>query len=111
MPSGLPFAATRDGLRVAVRLSPRAAMDRVMGLAAEADGGRALKVAVTAAPEDGKANEALLRLLARVCGVPRRDLAVVTGRTDRRKVVHVAGDPAALAPRLEEALSPWLTLA
>ena len=110
MPSGLPFAATGDGLRVAVRLSPRAAADRVVGLAADADGARVLKVAVTAVPEDGKANEALLRLLARLCRVPRRDLAVVIGRTDRRKVVHVAGDPAALASRLAEALGPWLTL-
>jgi uncharacterized protein len=105
----LPFAPAQDGVRLAVRLTPRASADRIMGLAEDVDGGATLRVAVTAAPEAGKANDALLRLLARLLRVPRRDLSVMLGASDRRKLVHVAGDPATLSSRLEEVLRPWLT--
>jgi uncharacterized protein len=104
----LPFAAAPGGVRVAVRLAPKSAADRVLGLAAEANGGVALKVAVTAPPEAGKANDALLRFLARLWRVPKRDLSLVLGHADRRKVVHVAGDPEALCRTIEEGLRPWL---
>jgi uncharacterized protein len=103
----LPFSAVADGVRLAVRLTPKASAERIVGLADEADGGVVLKVAVTAAPENGKANAALLRLLARVFGLPPRDFSVVRGATDRRKVVAVTGAPAALAARITEGLRPW----
>ena len=79
-----------------IRLTPKAARDRIDGLMPIADGGTALKVAVTAAPEDGRANDALLRLLAKEWKLPRRDLDLVQGMTDRRKVVRVSGDSQAL---------------
>ena len=102
-----PFALADDGVRLQVRLAPKASAERVIGLAAEADGGVALKIAVTAAPEAGKANDALLALLARLLRVPKRDLTLARGAGDRRKLVHVAGDPAALAARLADVLKPW----
>jgi uncharacterized protein (TIGR00251 family) len=102
-----PFARAADGVRLAVRLAPKASAERILGLADEADGGVALKIAVTAAPEAGKANDALLAFLARLLRVPKRDLTLAQGANDRRKLVHVAGDPALLAQRLEEALGPW----
>ena len=49
------------------------------------------KVRVTAPPEAGKANEAVLRLLADALGVRRRDLALTSGRTSRDKVVTLSG--------------------
>jgi uncharacterized protein (TIGR00251 family) len=109
MASPLPFAAAPDGLRLAVRLTPKASAARIIGLAREADGGVALKVAVTAPPEAGKANDALLGLVAELLDVRRRDVTLALGATNRRKLVHVAGDPTALARRLEEVLQPWLT--
>jgi len=109
MASPLPFAAAPDGLRLAVRLTPKASAARITGLAREADGGVALKVAVTAPPEAGKANDALLGLVAELLDVRRRDVTLALGTTNRRKLVHVAGNPAALARRLEEVLQPWLT--
>ncbi len=102
-----PFAETADGVRLAVRLTPKASAERIIGLADEADGGVVLKVAVTAAPENGKANAALVRLLARSFGLPARDFAVVRGVSERRKVVAVSGAPAALAARIREGLRPW----
>jgi hypothetical protein len=109
MASPLPFAAAPDGLRLAVRLTPKASAVRIIGLAPEADGGMALKVAVTAPPEAGKANAALLALVAELLDLKQRDVTLALGATHRRKLVHVAGDPAALARRLEEVLQPWLT--
>jgi uncharacterized protein (TIGR00251 family) len=82
-----------DGLRVAIRLSPRARTDRLVAVAAAAEGGRVLKATVTAPAQAGRANEALLQLLARIWHLPRRDLSIVAGSTSRNKTVRVAGDP------------------
>ena len=107
MPERQPFAEVADGVRLAVRLTPKASLERIVGLAEEADGGVVLKVAVTAAPEGGKANAALLKLLARAFRLPARDFAVARGLSDRRKIVAVTGPPAALAARIAEGLRPW----
>jgi uncharacterized protein YggU (UPF0235/DUF167 family) len=100
-----PLAAAASGVRVAVRLIPRGRADRIDGVARLADGTPALRVSVRAPPEDGRANEALLRLLAVYWGLPRRDLTVVAGLRSRNKSVHVAGDPAALLARLGAAIA------
>lgn len=96
-----PFRAAQDGLRVRVRLTPRAADDRIDGLALEADGSTAIKVAVTAPPADGRANAALIRFLAAAWRLPRSRISLVAGAADRRKTLHVAGEPEALRGRLE----------
>jgi uncharacterized protein YggU (UPF0235/DUF167 family) len=91
-----------DGLRVAIRLSPRARSDRLAAVAASVGGGRVLKATVTAPAEAGRANAALLQLLANAWKVPRRDLSIIAGFTSRNKVVRVTGDPL----RLVEQLAP-----
>jgi len=95
----------RDGLRVAVRLSPAAKTDRLIGLAASAAGEYTLKATVTAPARDGRANEALLRLLARAWELPRRDLSIVAGLASRNKTVRVAGDPQWLSAQLAGAIA------
>jgi len=57
--------------------------------------------------ENGKANAALLKLLARAFRLPARDFAVLRGASDRRKVVAVSGAPGALMTRIMEGLRPW----
>lgn len=91
-----------DGLRVAIRLSPRARTDRLVAVAASTESGCVLKATVTAPAEAGRANEALLQLLARAWHVRRRDLSIRAGSTSRDKVVHIAGDP----QRLVELVAP-----
>lgn len=108
MAAALPFATADGGIRLAVRLTPRASAERILGLAADADGRVALKVAVTAPAEGGRANDALMALIAKALRLPRRDVTLALGATNRRKLVHIAGDPAALAHRLEEVLHPCL---
>ena len=61
--------------------------------------GEGWKVRVTAAPEDGKANEAVLRLLAERVGVPRVNLKLVSGPSSRDKIVELTGVDAAEAER------------
>jgi uncharacterized protein len=95
-----PLKPAPDGLRVAIRLSPRARSDRLLGIAATAGGGRVVKASVTAPARDGRANEALLRLLAQAWRLPRGDLSIVAGITSRNKTVRVAGDPHQLIGRL-----------
>ncbi|MGE0718828.1 MAG: DUF167 family protein [Alphaproteobacteria bacterium] len=80
-------------MRLAVRLTPRASADRLLGVACEADGTPVLRAQVTAAPEDGKANAALVALLAKRWRVPRSSVAVIQGATARRKLLLVTGDP------------------
>ncbi len=96
----MPFAAAAGGVRVAIRLTPRARADRIDGVIRAADGAPVLKASVTAPPAEGRANDALLALLAKSWGVPRRDLALIGGAKSRNKTVHVDGDPAELLQRL-----------
>jgi hypothetical protein len=101
-----PFAAAAGGgVRVAIRLTPRARADRLDGIARLADGVPVLKVSVTAPPVEGRANDALLQLLAKEWNVPRRDLAIVGGLKSRSKTVRIAGEPAFLLKRLGAALA------
>ena len=72
--------------RLELRVVPGARRPGVVGRH-----GSSWKVRVAPAPEGGRANDALVRLLAETLGLPRRDIAVVAGRTSRDKVVTVAG--------------------
>jgi uncharacterized protein (TIGR00251 family) len=92
-------------VRVAVLVSPKASRDRIVGGVVEANGRRLLKIAVRAAPEGGKANDAVIELLAKAVRLPRRDLEVRTGAASRRKTVLVSGDPALLLKRLDTLLA------
>jgi uncharacterized protein len=103
--SASPFAEAANGVRVRIRLTPRASANRLAGLVAEADGGVALKVTVTAVAEDGKANAALLDLLAGFWRLPKRNLALIAGATSRRKLVHIAGDTTSLLRMLERSIA------
>jgi hypothetical protein len=87
-----------SGVTVDLRVQPRArraALD-------PADG--ALKVQVTAPPEDGKANAAVIALLAEAWRLPKSSFDVIKGQTTRAKTVRVVGEPAAIAERVRE----WL---
>jgi uncharacterized protein len=103
--SETPLSAAADGVRVAIRLTTRGRGERVEGVVRGADDAAALQVSVTAPPAEGRANDALLRLLAKEWGIPRRDLAIVSGLKSRSKTVHVAGNPEALLARLKAALA------
>jgi len=99
--AALPLSELPGGIRVAVRLTPRASRDAVHGLAREADGSGALRVSVTAPPEDGKANAALIKLLAKSWRIPKSSISIASGATSQRKTVLVAGERPAIRKTLE----------
>ena len=90
------FRAEGDGQVITARVSPKASRDAVVGVMPTPDG-EALKISVTAPPDKGKANAAVAALLAKSFGVAKSSVTLMAGETDRRKVLHVAGDPAQLA--------------
>lgn len=100
MPADAPWRAQEDALVVQVRLTPKGGRDAVDGVETLSDGRPVLKARVRAAPEDGKANDALLRLIAGICGVPARNVALTGGATSRLKTLRIDGDPQALAATL-----------
>lgn len=99
--SALPLTALPEGVRLAVKVTPKASREGIQGLARGADGTAALKVSLTAPPEDGKANAALIKLLAKAWGVPKSSISIASGAASRRKTVLVAGDRPAIQRKLE----------
>ncbi len=96
----LPVEAVADGVRVTLRVTPRASRNRIDRVRLDAAGRPHLLVRVSAPPERGKANAAVVKLLAKAWGVPRSRLSVAAGVRGRCKTVHVAGDASWLLERL-----------
>lgn len=91
-------------MRLAVRLSPKAARDLIGGIEERPEGSY-LKASVRAVPENGAANEALIRLVAEWAGVPRRDVTLASGGRARYKQIEIAGAAADIERRLRKALA------
>jgi uncharacterized protein len=90
---------------VAIRLRPGAKADRLVAVAPGAGGRQELVASVTEPPQNGRANEALLRLLASVWRLPPRDLRIVTGSAGRHKMVQITGDPQQLLTYLADLIA------
>ncbi len=83
-----------------VKVQPKARRPGLQGLVAGVDGPR-LKLAVTEAPEDGRANAAVCATVAKALGLPGHAVAVRHGTTNREKTLALTGDPALLMAKLE----------
>jgi|SRR4051794_19733521 uncharacterized protein (TIGR00251 family) len=82
----IPIRDTAAGATFSIRVHPRAKKNAITGLI-----GDALKVALTAPPVEGKANEACMRFLADLLQVPRASISIAAGESARNKVIRVAG--------------------
>jgi len=82
--------------RLVVRLTPRAGADRIEGWARDGSGRAYLKARTTAAPADGKANQALERLIARALDVPPSRVRIASGASARVKTLVIEGADEAL---------------
>lgn len=96
-PAERPWRMENGALRLMVRLTPRGGKDAVEGVEVRDDGRPVLKARVRAAPENGEANVALARLLAKTLGVAASQVAVTAGHTARIKTLTIAGDAGVLA--------------
>ncbi len=83
-----------------IRVQPGASHEGVEGPVALPDGRMALAVRISAPPEGGKANAALVKLLAKTWRLSKSAITIVTGHGHRQKTLLVAGDPADLEPKL-----------
>jgi uncharacterized protein len=100
-PRKWPWAARTDGLTLHVRLTPKSSRDTLEGVETLADGQSVLKARVRAVPEDGKANDALIALVAKSLKIPVSRLRIASGASSRHKVLALEGDAADLAMKLE----------
>jgi hypothetical protein len=96
-----PLRIRDDGIDLFVRLTPKSSVDRLEGVETAADGRSHLKARVRAVPENGAANHALERLVAKTLGVPASTVSVVAGGTARLKTLRIAGDPKVLERSVE----------
>ena len=96
----MPYTAIAGGLRLAVRLTPRAAHNRVDGVVIGADGRAVLQIRLTAPPVEGAANQALIAFLAKALAMRQSDVTIRSGQKGRLKIVDLAGDATTLATRL-----------
>ena len=96
-----PYAAIEGGVRLALRLTPRAARNGVDGIAQDAEGRPLLKLRLVAPPVEGAANEALIAFLAKTLCLRKADITIRSGETGRIKILHLAGDSATLLERLD----------
>jgi uncharacterized protein (TIGR00251 family) len=83
---------------LAVYVCPRSSDDAVLGWRQAPDTGLCpeLSVRLRAAPTDGKANDALIRLLARELRVPKSGIVIKSGHASRHKLLQIAGEQSAL---------------
>ncbi|PYX87302.1 MAG: hypothetical protein DMG68_12225 [Acidobacteria bacterium] len=77
---------TSSGATFAVKLHPRARKNAITG-----EVGNALKVALTAPPLEGRANEACIEFFANLLDVPRSSVTIAAGQNCRNKIIRIAG--------------------
>lgn len=82
----IPLHETAGGVSFAVKVHPRAKKNAIVG-----ELGDALKIALTAPPIEGRANEACVEFFANLLKVPRSSVTIASGESSRRKVIRVAG--------------------
>jgi hypothetical protein len=95
----IPIRDSPVGATFAVKVHPRAKKDAITGVV-----GDALKLALTAPPVEGRANEACIEFFAKLLSVPRSSVTIAAGQSRRQKVIRVAGMSAvAVAEQLRTA--------
>jgi len=97
----IPFTETARGVTFAVKVHPRARKNAITGTV-----GDALKLALTAPPLEGRANQAVIEFFAELFQIPRSSVTIASGETSRNKVVRIAGlGRTAVEQRLAAALA------
>ena len=100
-----PWRYSTGGISIALRVTPRGGRDDIDGIETLANGRAVVKVRVRAIAEGGEANRAVTELLARVLGVPKARVKLLSGATSRLKQVAVDGDPKSLGETLRKLTS------
>lgn len=102
--SDVPYQIGPDGMVLHVRLTPKGGRDAIDGIETLSDGKLVLKARVRAVPEDGKANDALITLIAKTFGVSASHVTLEAGATSRIKTLKIMGDAAELVRAIDAAV-------
>ncbi|MBT3989092.1 MAG: DUF167 domain-containing protein [Rhodospirillaceae bacterium] len=86
------FKVEKGALCFDLKLTPKAKQNAITGVARDADGSAYLKASVTAVPEKGKANTALIKLLAGEWKIAKSQITISRGQTNTRKTIEIAGE-------------------
>jgi uncharacterized protein len=97
---------TADALEISVRATPKGGRDALDGTVILSDGREVLKIRVRAAPEDGAATAAVIKVLAAAAGIAPSAVRLTSGGTARLKVFRLTGDVPAMRAALDRALAP-----
>ena len=98
------FELHKKGLMIRVRISPNSSSCAVNGIMDSADGAKLLKISLKSVPEKGKANKELIDFLAQKMRIPKIDIELVSGETQRVKKILFYGE----AKLLKKQLYNWL---
>ncbi|WDI30467.1 DUF167 family protein [Hyphococcus flavus] len=94
------FSLRKNGAVLFIRVSTNAKKDDIVGVWRGPDGEERLSIRVMSPPDKGKANKAIIALLANAVDEPKSALTIASGETSRLKTVEMLADPATLAERL-----------
>jgi uncharacterized protein (TIGR00251 family) len=97
----IPIHESAKGIAFAVKVHPRARKNAITGTV-----GNALKLALTAPPVEGRANQAVIEFFAELFAIPRSSVTIASGETSRNKVVRISGlNRTTVEQRLSETLN------
>jgi len=82
----IPVHESANGITFAVKVHPRARKNAITGIV-----GNALKLALTAPPVEGRANQAVIEFFAELFAIPRSSVTIASGDTSRNKIVRISG--------------------
>ena len=85
-----------------MRVTPNAGLDRIEGVEVRDNGQAVLRLRVKAVPDKGKANQAVMALVADALGIAKGKVSLIAGETARLKTLSVEGDGPLLAGRLDK---------
>lgn len=96
------YETTPQGLRLRIRLTPSGRKDGIDGVMQDANASGVLKASVTKPPEGGKANQALIKMLAKEWKLAKSSIEVIQGLTSRNKIILISGDAATLYTHIDD---------
>lgn len=99
------FRLEKDHVALFLRVTPNASKNEIRGLWRGPEGEDRLVIRVTAPPDKGRANKAVVKLIAATLGLPKSSVSITAGEKDRLKTVAIEGDSGDIIERLEALLS------
>ncbi len=92
---------SKVGIKIKIRVKPGSSRNAVLGIGEQAGEGPILVIAVSAPPQDGKANEAVIQLLSKCWKIAKSRIHVASGPASRIKLIEIIGDSVSLLDQIK----------